>query len=267
MTPTMQVDVSSADSARSGPPAERLVPIFGLPMWDAELGAIADALIKNAAQGIRMLVLFVNAHCINTAARVADYRQILMRAPFLLADGVGISLAARLDGQRLENNVNGTDLFPLLCERAARSGTAIALLGSRPGVAERCAERMQAKYPGLRVAFTHHGFFDPADEPKMMERLNASGAKLLFVAKGVPKQELWAAQHFDGISAPLILCVGALFDFFSGDVLRAPGVVRRMKLEWLFRLAMEPKRMFGRYVVGNPLFVYRAVKYRLTHKL
>ncbi len=250
-----------------GPAAAQLVPVFGLPMWDAELGTIADALIETAKQGIPSLLFFVNAHCINTAARVADYQRLLTNAPFLFADGVGMALAARLDGKRLEHNVNGTDLFPILCERAARSGTAIGLLGSRPGVAERCAKRMQATYPGLRVTFTHHGFIDPADESDVMERLNDSGAKLLFVAKGVPKQELWAARHFAAISVPLVLCVGALFDFYSGDVPRAPLLVRRLKLEWLFRLAMEPKRMFGRYVLGNPLFVYRAVRYRLTRRL
>src|SRR5690606_35527300 len=141
-------------------------------------------------------------------------------------------------------NVNGTDLFPHLCAEAAAAGVPIALLGAAPGVVDGCVRALAERYPALRVAWAHHGFVVPADTGRIVEEINASGARVLLVAMGVPRQELWIADHAAALQVPVVLGVGGLFDFVSGRVPRAPLALRRLRLEWLFRLAVEPRRLF-----------------------
>jgi len=136
------------------------------------------------------------------------------------------------------------------------------MLGAAPGVAAKCAEAMCRKYPGLRVAWVQHGYLAPEEEASQIEELNRSGAKLLLVAKGVPGQELWIARNAGRLAAPVLLGVGALFDFYSGTIRRAPALLRALHVEWLYRLALEPRRMFSRYVLGNPVFMARALLWR-----
>jgi N-acetylglucosaminyldiphosphoundecaprenol N-acetyl-beta-D-mannosaminyltransferase len=160
--------------------------------------------------------------------------------------------------------VNGTDLFPRLCAAAARADVPIALLGARPGVAAMCAQRMQERLPGLRVVWTAHGYLTAGEEALHLQHLNASGARILLVAKGVPMQEHWIARNGDRIEAPVLLGVGALLDFYSGTVPRAPRLVRQLKAEWVFRLLQEPRRLARRYLLGNPAFIARILRWRAS---
>lgn len=237
---------------------------MGLRFWDCSLSQAASCLAEMAAANQRLQVFFVNAHCINVASRDLVYRSLLEHSPFLFADGAGMALAARLWNLRLVNNVNGTDLFPVLCQAAAQAAVPVAFLGARPGVASACADRMMADIPGLDVVWVEHGYCGPEQEEEKLDGLNASGAKILFVAKGVPAQEHWIAAHIDRLAVPVVLGVGALFDFYSGTVPRAPQLMREFRLEWVFRLWQEPRRMFRRYVVGNPEFMVRALVRRIT---
>jgi N-acetylglucosaminyldiphosphoundecaprenol N-acetyl-beta-D-mannosaminyltransferase len=180
----------------------------------------------------------------------------------VFADGVGMALAARFARTRLEHNVNGTDLFPLICEAAAVARVPIALLGARPGVARACAERVEQMFPGLRVAWTEHGYLAPEQERQRLDDLNASGARILFVAKGVPRQESWIAENAERLATPVVLGVGGLFDFYSGNVKRAPRLVRELRSEWLYRLMLEPRRLSRRYLLGNPTFIARTLFWR-----
>ena len=235
---------------------------IGLRFWDVSLPQAARFVVDRANQGARTQVFFVNAHCINQAASHSGYASLLAEAPFLFADGVGMAIAARLSGTRLEHNVNGTDLFPLICAAAAAAAVPVAFLGARPGVARACADRMQERHPGLRVVWTDHGYLEPEQEQKRLDELNASGARILFVAKGVPAQECWIAEHADRLAAPVVLGVGALFDFYSGNVRRAPRLVRDLRSEWLYRLLLEPRRLSRRYLLGNPTFIARTLLWR-----
>ncbi len=241
-----------------------LQELFGLRFWDADLETVARFLVQRAAANERFQGFFVNAHCINVAARDEDYARLLSEAPFLFADGVGMALAARMHGKRLVHNVNGTDLFPRLCAAAAAAGVSIALLGAQPGIAELCASRMQLAEPGLRVAWTGHGFHTAGAEALQLRRLNESGARILLIAKGVPAQEHWIVQHADQVVAPVMLGVGALFDFYSGAIPRAPRMVRRVQAEWVYRLLHEPRRLSRRYLLGNPAFICRTVSWRAS---
>lgn len=244
-----------------------LIEIMGFRFCDLSLQDAATAIILDAIENNPRAVFFVNAHCVNVATTDQEYRSILRATPVLFADGAGIALAARIWGDKLRNNINGTDLLPILCHQAARDNVPIALLGSKPGVADACARELQKSHPDLKIVWHHHGYLSEEEESDVIDDLNASGAKILLVAKGVPLQEKWIHRFADRIDAPVLMGVGALLDFYSGSVPRAPQLLRQFRLEWLFRLALEPRRLFRRYVIGNPLFVFRVVHMRLRSLL
>jgi exopolysaccharide biosynthesis WecB/TagA/CpsF family protein len=234
-----------------------VVELFGLQVSNVSLRQASKDLVKSAVYNERRMVFFVNAHCVNIAEQNHEYRVSLQKADLLYADGAGMRLAAKLSGKPLVDNVNGTDLFPLLCRNAAEAGVSIALLGAKSGVAERCAEKMISVDENLKVVWTHHGYLEGEGDQSLISSLNESGADILLVAMGVPLQELWVSRHASELDAAVIMGVGALYDFYSGDVARAPKFMRKIGLEWLFRLMLEPRRMFFRYVVGIPVFIFR----------
>jgi exopolysaccharide biosynthesis WecB/TagA/CpsF family protein len=229
--------------------------LFGFPFLNTDRRSAVNSLLDRTG---KTTAAFLNAHCINIAATDTLYQRALRAADFILPDGAGISLAAKMTGQALRENLNGTDLCLPLCQEAARRGMSIYLLGAAPGVAKDAADNLIRKVPGLQVAGTQDGFFDQAKSDDVIAKINASEADIVMVAMGVPLQDVWLYQHRKSIDAQLVMGVGALFDFNAGRVNRAPVALRKAKLEWAWRLALEPRRMFKRYVLGNPAFVARA---------
>ena len=239
--------------------------LFGIRVDLPTLDGAVTALLEAAAQGTRARVVFLNAHCVNVAFRDWAYWHALEQATHRFADGAGMRLAARVAGRAYIDNVNGTDLFPLLCERAAQSGTALYLLGAEPGVADETARRMTARYPGLVIAGTSDGFGQRhPSERELLRAIDQSGAQIVLVALGVPLQEKWIMQNAPKLRAPVVMEVGGLFDFYSGRRLRAPLWLRRIGLEWSWRLALEPKRLWRRYLIGNLAFLARLTWLALT---
>lgn len=229
--------------------------LFGLDVVNARSAAVIDHLLSQD----RCRAHFLNAHCVNVLAKDQAYRRALMTADAVLPDGAGIELAMRLTGSRMVENLNGTDLTPRLLQEALRRGKSVFLFGGRPGTAAAAAAKLTATLPGLRIAGVRDGFDGAADAAAARRAINASGADILLVAMGVPRQDLWLAQNADRLRPALTLGVGALFDFLAGHVSRAPRSLRRARLEWVWRLAQEPRRLACRYLVGNPAFVARAV--------
>jgi N-acetylglucosaminyldiphosphoundecaprenol N-acetyl-beta-D-mannosaminyltransferase len=235
---------------------------FGIPVLNTSMAEAVDWLMAASGADGRnrngpQQLCFVNPDCLNIAWGNADYRRTLLAAERVLPDGIGIHIGCRMQGVALKENVNGTDLFPLLCAAAAEHGRSLYLLGARPGIAAAAAENMQRRYPRLRIAGTRDGYFDAAEEPAVIEQINTSGADLLLVAFGAPRQDLWLHRHRAALRPAVRMGVGGLFDFYSGRIRRAPVWMRELGLEWAFRLLQEPGRMWRRYVVGNPLFLYR----------
>lgn len=259
-TPIALLDAAQAvgAAAAAGAPASiafSSIRLFGLDIVDASAGTVIDRLLM---PGRRTRVAFLNAHCGNVAARDATYRDALVTAGMILPDGIGVEMAARMAGHSFTENLNGTDFTPALLQRAARRGLSVFLLGGRPGVAEDAAARLARDIPGLRIAGTRDGYDGMRDEAAALAQVNASGADILLVALGVPFQDTWLARNEARLAPRLSLGVGALFDFLAGRVRRAPAMVRRAKAEWAWRLAMEPRRMARRYLVGNIAFLARA---------
>lgn len=227
--------------------------LFGLPLLNMSQDDALDVLFADFGKPKR--VAFVNAHCVNVMKRDARYHSVLKQASLLLPDGSGIGLAARMSGQKLVANLNGTDLFPPLCARAAREGKSIFLLGARPGVASAAADEMVSCYPNLQIAGTQDGYFPSETEDAVVEGINRSGADILLVATGVPHQDVWIRHWSSRLKPNLVMGVGGLFDYYSGRIPRAPLWVRKVGSEWVWRLLQEPFRMAGRYLLGNPLFI------------
>ncbi|MEC8653511.1 MAG: WecB/TagA/CpsF family glycosyltransferase [Planctomycetota bacterium] len=223
-----------------------------------------EEVVTAASGGVARDFFFANADCMNVAARRPDYLAAL-RDPKarVYADGVGMRIAGWISRRPVIANVNGTDMFPALCERAAARGLRLYLLGAAPGVAQRAADRMTARFPALKVVGARDGFFDHERCDHVIDAVNDSGAELLLVAFGAPLQELFLRRHADRLQPPARLGVGGLFDFFSGDKPRAPRWLRAASLEWVWRLAVEPRRLWRRYLVGSPLFLARVLRWQL----
>ncbi|MGH1415176.1 MAG: WecB/TagA/CpsF family glycosyltransferase [Pelagimonas sp.] len=248
-TPIEQLSKTTATSTLN-----KALSVLDQPLWDGTTqGAIAQCL-----NGQRNTVFFLNAHCANIRARHRTYAQALARADYVFPDGIGVEMAAKMCGDQVTTNLNGTDLVPELLQEAGRRGLSVFLFGARAGVAQAAADKLMVSCPGLRVAGILDGYAQSANNRQTVAHINASGADIVLVAKGVPLQELWIDQHRDQLEARLVIGVGALFDFVSGMVPRAPEPIRKARAEWLYRLCCEPKRMARRYLIGNATFLGRA---------
>ena len=244
-------------------PAHTVLDILGVTLTNTTMDEAVEWLTRRARERKRTVAAFANPDCLNIAQDDTAYRRVLQRADRVFADGIGVRIAARMLGQRMASNVNGTDLFPELCGASAGAGLKLFLLGSRPGIAEQAADAMRRRHPGLEIAGTMHGYFAAAETPSVVNRINASGADILLVAMGAPHQELWLARHAAALEPPVRLGVGGLFDYYSGRIPRAPAWMRQAGLEWLWRLRCEPARLWKRYLVGNPLFLARVLRARI----
>ncbi len=206
---------------------------------------------------------FVNPDCMNKLYVDKEYFSILERADYVFPDGIGISIACNILKTPLMENVNGTDMLPFLCELSQNKDYSIFLFGAKPGVAKKMKKKLEEKFPKLKIVGTRDGYFDwKKDSKQIVQEINLSQANILLVAFGVPLQEKWIDINYDKLQAQVLMGVGGLFDFYSGQMKRAPKWMREIGMEWLFRLLKEPKRMWKRYIIGNPLFLYRVRKWK-----
>lgn len=181
-----------------------------------------------------------------------DLRAAYRQAAMILADGAPVIWSSRLLGKPLPCRVAGSDLVPALFDAAdEREPLRVHLLGAAPGVADRAAERIHERWPGVQVVGTYSpplGFEkDDAENDAIIERVNAVQPDVLVLGLGAPKQELWIHRHYQRIQASAALCVGATIDFLAGEKRRAPKWMQSAGIEWLHRVCSEPRRLAGRY--------------------
>ncbi len=221
-----------------------------------------EGLLSVEAQQSMVQYAFVNADCLNLTYKHADYLSCLQTScKSVFADGSGIRLASQWKGYCPKDNLNGTDMFPRLCEQLQLHNMSVFLLGGEPGIADTTAENMLKRYPRLKIAGTHHGFLTTEElNQSAIDLINQSNTDVLLVAMGAPKQELWLEKHQAQLNVAVGIGVGGLFDFYSEKIIRAPLWVRQLGMEWVCRLAEEPKRMWKRYIIGNPLFLLRVLR-------
>lgn len=197
-------------------------------------------------------VFFLNAHYYNIACKDKQYKNLLNKCDLLLNDGIGIRLGLKLKGLKEKENMNGTDLIPKIIELSANNNSNMYLLGGVEGVAKKASEKIKEKWKNAKIAGEHSGFFDKEEEEEIINEIVNNKIDVLIVGMGAPLQEKWIYDNWDKLqSVKIIVAGGAILDFISEKVTRAPMWVRKLNMEWVYRLLLEPKRLFDRYVIGN----------------
>ena len=212
------------------------------------------------------IVLNANAHCLNLCHEDEGLREFFAAADVVFCDGAGVKLAARMLGDQLPERITYADWLPRLAALAEERGFSLFFLGARPGVAGEAARRLRASHPDLRIVGVRHGYFDHrAGSPEngsVVAEINAARPDVLLVGLGMPLQERWLMQNLHGLDVGAALTGGAVFDYASGGLRRGPRLLTDNGLEWLARLIVEPRRLWRRYLLGNPLFLARVIGQR-----
>jgi exopolysaccharide biosynthesis WecB/TagA/CpsF family protein len=211
-------------------------------------------------------ICVTTVHGVMESQRDENLRRIHNAAGLVTPDGMPLVWLSRLMGFRHVERVYGPDLMLALCERSTAKGYRQFFYGGGPGVAEKLAVRLQSRFPGLKVAGTCSPPFRPltAEEDRaVVERINAAQPDIVWVGISTPKQERWMAEHVGRLSAPVLVGVGAAFDFQAGLKRQAPRWMQKSGLEWLFRLLMEPRRLWRRYLLNNPWFLWLILRQAL----
>lgn len=239
------------------------VRILGVPVHPVTTEELHHFILGKVRQRARSLILHVNAHCLNLAYAHPWLRHFLNTADLVFADGVGAILAALLQGVRIPGRITYADWLPEFASFAQRHGLSLFLLGARPGVAEEAAAALVRRAPGLRIVGTHHGYFDKSatsrENKSVVHLVNHAQPHILLVAFGMPTQERWLMENWPALRVNVALTAGAALDYVSGRLRRPPYALRAVGLEWLGRLLIEPKRLWRRYIIGNPQFLYRVL--------
>lgn len=236
--------------------------ILGVHVDDLTLDEAVEAGLSLLEQPGFHYVVTPNPEFLLAAKKDEPFRQVLNEADLALPDGIGVVYAARILGKPLKGRTPGVDFAQGLMDKLAKSGKGLFLLGAKPGVAEKAAQNLSAVHPGLVIAGVHDGYFQ--DSAPVVEEIKASGAQVVFVCLGAPKQELWMAQNGPDTGVSLAVGLGGCLDVFAGNVQRAPEGWQKAGLEWLYRLIKEPSR-FGR-MAKLPLILLDAAKARMTGK-
>ncbi len=183
------------------------------------------------------------------------------RSIAVVADGQPLIWVSKLFGPRLPERVTGVDLVHELSASATRAGYGVYLLGATHDIVEQLAQRLRRDVPGIDIRGVADGYFDAAGAPERVDAIRQSGAKILFVGMGVPRQERFIDDHWDDLGVSLAIGVGGSFDVLAGLRARAPEFVQKIGMEWMYRLVQEPRRLAKRYLVTNTLFVYHVVRH------
>lgn len=221
------------------------IDILGVPVDGVDMAGALDFLCDHVESGAGCATVFaVNPEKVMRARSDRSLRDLLASATLLIPDGIGVVLAARWLGLGRFGRVPGSELMPNLCARAAERGYSVFLFGARPEVNEAAAAELGRRHPTLKIAGRQDGYVDENGMPALVERINESGAQLLFVALGSPRQEAWMHDHAAALTVKVAQGVGGTFDVISGKVNRAPKLFLALNLEWLYRLLSDPRRIW-----------------------
>jgi N-acetylglucosaminyldiphosphoundecaprenol N-acetyl-beta-D-mannosaminyltransferase len=232
--------------------------ILGARIDATSYAAATEQILAWAAAGESRVVCAANVHTVMEAQDTPAFRRLINGADLNTPDGVPLVWALRALGVKHQTRVYGPDLTLAVCAAAAEHGTPVGFFGGTPAVLEKLLENFRQQFPKLRMVYTWSPPFralTPAEDETAVAAITASGARILLVGLGCPKQERWMMEHRGRVPA-VMLGVGAAFDFHAGNVRQAPRWMMRLGLEWLFRLVMEPRRLWRRYLKHNPRFVW-----------
>lgn len=252
----------SCDGALEIVPA---VNVFGVRVHDISLDQMLEITLCYVKKKEKKVISNVNIYALNIAYTTPWYRDFLNQSAIVFCDGFGVMLGTMFLGSALHHRYTPPDWIRLLIQETKITPLRLFFLGGRPGVAEKAAKVLTDQYPHLEIGH-QHGFFDKRVDNReninVVEQINRFQPHILMVGFGMPLQEKWIMENACHLEANVIFPVGALFDFISGNIIRAPRWMTDHGLEWLGRLIVEPKRLWTRYAIGNPLFFLRILEQR-----
>lgn len=240
------------------------VDILGVKIDKMNFTQAVDKAEKLVGSEGASVIFTPNPEIVMCAYEDSDFRKILNSADLCLADGIGIVYGARILNTPVPERVAGFDVTSELLCRMSKSGGGVFLFGAKPGVAEIAKEKLEGKFPGIQIVGTHDGYFKPEDEDGIVAEINASGARLLLVCLGAPKQEMWIARNLDRLNVNLCMGVGGTLDVFAGTAKRAPKIFIKLNLEWLYRFLKQPTRI-ARFV-ALPRFMIKVIRSKGSKK-
>jgi N-acetylglucosaminyldiphosphoundecaprenol N-acetyl-beta-D-mannosaminyltransferase len=236
------------------------VDVLGVPVSAITMAEALDTIDGWIRTRTPHYVCVTGVHGVMESQRDEEIRRIHRRAGLVTPDGMPLVWLAHLRGHRQVERVYGPDLMLAYCARSIRTGTRHFFFGGAPGMADRVAAGLSRRFPGLSVAGTHAPPFRPPtreEDDRMIAMINQADPDIVWVGLSTPKQERWMAEHVGRLRAAVLVGVGAAFDFHAGAKPQAPRWMQQHGLEWSFRLATEPRRLWKRYLINNPSFVWR----------
>lgn len=239
----------------------RRVELFGVPVDALTMDEAVDRVRGWVATGIERQHISLNAAKVVELTRNPALAEIISACDLISADGKSIVWASRVLGRPVPERVSGIDLMERLVEAAARDGHSVYFLGARPEVVSRTAAVLRARNPGLMIAGYHHGYWQ--DDEEVIDAIRAAHPDYLFLGIPSPRKEFWLDAHLTDLKVPVAIRVGGSFDVVAGLYRRAPRWVGERGLEWIWRLAQEPRRMWRRYLFGNSAFIALVLRERL----
>lgn len=232
------------------------IEILGVRVDSIDRKELLDEIAARIGSGRREYLANVNINAINIARKDHEFRKILNLSPIVYCDGEGVRLGASMLGLTLPPRIVLTYWIWELGAFAAEKGFSIFLLGGARGSAEEAAAAMKRRFPAIKIVGTHHGYFNKEGEEseRVLDMIDEARPNILFVCFGMPLQEMWAYRNLDRLQANVILFGGSTIEYTAGKKTLAPGWMSKHGMEWLFRLVQEPRRLWRRYLLGNPLF-------------
>ena len=212
-------------------------------------------------------ILNVNVHCLNLAYKDTALKQTLNKSDLVFCDGAGVILGAKILGYQIPERITYADWMWDLAKFCAENNFSLFFLGAKPGIAQKAAKQLLKRFPDLQITGVQHGYFNKSsgsmENEAVIEKINAAQPNILVLGFGMPMQEHWLMENADRIKANIFLTGGAVFDYISGNLNRAPGWMTGHGMEWLGRMIIEPRRLWKRYLLGNPIFIWRVLLQRL----
>jgi len=245
------------------------IELLGTKFHKVRVQELINFIVQSANIDKKTVVGNVNVRAMNFACEMPWYKDFINRSDLVFCDGFGVLMGAKMCGcgVKSEHRMTCPDYIENLAVSCERNNVSLYLLAGKPGVVDKAIAKLKVIAPNLKVK-GHHGYFHKSgiENEYVVDEINQFQPDVLYVGFGMPLQERWIIDNFDSINAKVFLPLGACLDFYTGAVYRGPRWMTNRGLEWLSRMFTEPKRLWQRYVVGNPLFFYRLIKERFTKR-
>jgi N-acetylglucosaminyldiphosphoundecaprenol N-acetyl-beta-D-mannosaminyltransferase len=241
----------------------RSIDFLGIRVDDITAHEVLEDVKRTLATNGKMTISQLSPNTFNLLAKHPELQKHLNSMSVVCPDSAGVIFGARLLGESLSYRVPGDVLAPDLYRMAIEKNLSVYLLGGKPGVATKAAERLREAYPGLHICGVAHGYFSPEEDERIVQEISDLKADIILIGMGVPRQEAWIFQHSERVSAPVLLGVGGYFDHVLNRVDCYPAWVFKFRMVWIYRLLRHPGTLWKRYLLGNPLFLLNVLKGRL----